>query len=122
MKKYLGIEFRLITLSLLIMIVSIVSILIVAKARTDKMVDQQIQNTNKLILSSLDWAVSPLLEAGDIDSIQRLIENIGASSAVEFLRLYKRDFTILASSNPGEVGLQELNTVVDEIFWLFSKI
>ncbi len=65
---------------------------------------KDIENETSLILLSLKWAVSPLLEKKEISSIQRLIENIGAYGSVKSIRVYDNQYRVISSNRIEEVG------------------
>ena len=69
-----------------------------------------------LLLSSTDWAVSLLLDEGDIKAVQRLLESLGASSQLKDVRLYNPRGWVIAGNNPSEVGKKITEKIVDDVF------
>jgi len=76
---------------------------------------KNVEEETSLILSSLNWALSPLLERGEIDSIQRLLENIGAYGIVKSIRVYNTQNTVIASSIIEEIGKIQREKTVNEV-------
>lgn len=115
MKRYVGIEVMLITLVLLVLATAMGLLFAITKSRIDRITTRYIEESNKQILFSLEWAISPLMEEGETEAIQRLLENIGASRAVKNLRLYDRRGRIAASNDPLEKNVPQNNPLVEEI-------
>ena len=69
-----------------------------------------------LLLSSTDWAVSLLLDEGDIKAVQRLLESLGASPQLKDVRLYNPRGWVIAGNNPSEVGKKITEKIVDDVF------
>ena len=69
-----------------------------------------------LLLSSTDWAVSLLLDEGDMKAVQRLLESLGASPQLKDVRLYNPRGWVIAGSNPSEVGKKITEKIVDDVF------
>ncbi|UUV17206.1 GGDEF domain-containing protein [Fusobacteria bacterium ZRK30] len=67
------------------------------------------------VISGLDWAASGLLENKEINSLQRLTENIGSYSFIEKIRVYDTEDHIISSNNKGEVGEKLREKIVNEI-------
>jgi PAS domain S-box-containing protein len=78
--------------------------------------EASLQSTAGLLLSSLDWAVAPLLSNDDPEAIQRLFENFAGDRSVRMLRLIGREGNILAEAHM--VGQETLPTPfsIEEIF------
>lgn len=67
------------------------------------------------VISGLDWAASGLLENKEINSLQRLTENIGSYSFIEKIRVYNREDKVISSNTKGEVGEELREKIVNEI-------
>ena len=67
------------------------------------------------VISGLDWAASGLLENKEINSLQRLTENIGSYSFIEKIRVYNTEDNIISSNNKREVGKELKERIVNEI-------
>ncbi|MCS5421696.1 MULTISPECIES: GGDEF domain-containing protein [Psychrilyobacter] len=67
------------------------------------------------VISGLDWAASGLLEKKEINSLQRLTENIGSYSFIEKIRIYNTEDKIISSNNKEEVGEEQREKIVNEI-------
>jgi len=65
---------------------------------------KDIEDETSLILLSLKWAISPLLDKEEIGSIQRLIENIGAYGSVKSVRVYDNQYRVVSSNRIEEIG------------------
>ena len=74
--------------------------------RIEELVLERIEEEGSLILQSLDWALSPLLEKGDDETIQRLVENIGAYEVVNNIRIYDQKCIVLFSNALNEKGIK----------------
>lgn len=77
----------------------------------EKHVKDQISST----LFSSDFGISILLDKGDIKSIQRIIEKIGAYSFVRTIRVYDLHDKILSSNNKAEIGKTLKNEHVQKV-------
>lgn len=88
---------------------------VIQKITIDK-VDEELQEMSDMLLSSMDWAIAPLLAKGEIHEIQRLFDNIGAEKYVQRLRLYGPDSMILVSNINEEVGTCQEMSVLDDLF------
>lgn len=66
-------------------------------------------------LSGLDFGISVLLEKDDFNSIQRMVENIGAYSFIDTIRVYDMDDTVLSSNNKAEIDKKLKNEIVDRV-------
>ncbi len=89
--------------------------LIIRAIRYRNMVDHLEQEVS-LLLSSMDWAIAPLLDTGDLGSIQRLLENIGLSNRLRDIRLYGPNGAIIAAGDPAQVGKRIPEENVGEVF------
>ncbi len=66
-------------------------------------------------LSGLDFGISVLLEKKDFKSIQRMIENIGAYSFIETIRVYDLHDRVLSSNNKDEINKKLALAIVDKV-------
>lgn len=82
---------------------------------------EEVQGETELLVSSMNWAVAPLLSAHDMASIQRLVENTGSHPSVKNIRLYDASGTVLASNLPGEVGKAIPERVLDDVLSLHKS-
>ena len=67
------------------------------------------------VILGLDWAASGLLENKEINSLQRLTENIGSYSFIEKIRIYNTKDIIISSNNREEIGKVLREEIVGEI-------
>jgi signal transduction histidine kinase len=111
-----GLTSSFIIIILFIIIFISVSISIILRQQTIKATNNQVNISNKLILSTLDWAISPLLKQNDILSVQRLLENTGSSSAIKNIELFNFNNIVIASSNLANIGVLKENKLVTSIF------
>ncbi len=104
---------------LLICLVVTISIDIISISTITKNIEE---NTSErlisdalLVLHSLDWAFTPLLEKKEMENIQRLVENVGSSDLVKTLKIVSNDQTVMFANADYTVGPEELSAV-NEIF------
>jgi len=80
-----------------------------------KQTNDRITQEAAVILQSLDWAVSPMLENRENGNIQRLLNNVGSFRMIHNLRIDDPSGTILFSENPSEVNSKDTSIHVDPI-------
>jgi len=80
----------LVILLILILLINIVFFTIVSRNIKSEISDRLI-NDAMLVLHSLDWAFSPMIEDKQNVAIQRLIENIGASDLAKEIKIVQLD-------------------------------
>lgn len=66
-------------------------------------------------LSGIDFGISVLLEKEDYNSIQRMVENIGAYSFIETIRVYDLHDRVISSNNKGEINKKLELKIVDKV-------
>lgn len=76
-----------------------------------KQVKEQVLST----LSSLEFEISILLDKGDHNSIQRMVEKIGAYSFIETIRVYDLNDKIISSNDRGEINNKMKTEIVDKV-------
>ncbi len=111
----IGIEVKLIAFVLALLIIAMGTIILTSRQRSEILIADHMAESNRLVLYSLQWIVPQLLDEKRIDTIQRLLENIGSSKAVAELKLYSPGSLIIASGNPLEIGIHEENELLEEI-------
>lgn len=111
-----GIRARLILMIFLTSIVLMGLLSVVIQRITIDKVDEELREMSDMLLSSLDWAIAPLLAKGEIYEVQRLFDNIGAEKYVQRLRLYGPDSMILVSNVNEEVGTCEDISALEDLF------
>jgi signal transduction histidine kinase len=114
-KLFYSIFFQIPFYLLLILAFYVVVTVISTRLAVSKQLENNMEEETFSILSSLEWAVSPLLIDNDMKSIQRMMENIGSYPFVKYLRLYDPQNRIMASSDVFEVGKINNEPVVSEI-------
>jgi response regulator RpfG family c-di-GMP phosphodiesterase len=77
----------------------------------EKQVKEQVLST----LSGLDFGISILLDKGDLNSIQRMVEKIGAYSFIKTIRVYDLDDKILSSNDKGEINKKMKTKIVEKV-------
>lgn len=66
----------------------------------EKQVKDQISST----LLGSDFGISILLDKGDLNSVQRMVEKIGAYSFIKIIRIYDLHDKIISSNDKAEIG------------------
>lgn len=66
--------------------------------------ERRIEERVAALSSTLDWALTPLVDAGDIQGIERLFERIVSTTQVDMLRIYDDNCVIKYSNIPQEIG------------------
>ncbi len=66
--------------------------------------ERRVEDRVAALSSTLDWALTPLVDAEDAQGIERLFERITSTTQVDLLRIYDSECVISYSSLPGEVG------------------
>ena len=69
-----------------------------------------IESTARLLHSSCDWAVAPLLASGKVDDISRLLENFGGDRHILIARVVGPNGGIIAKS-----GMEESKTAIPKL-------
>ncbi|NDI77135.1 HD domain-containing protein [Psychrilyobacter piezotolerans] len=77
----------------------------------EKQVKDQVSST----LSGLDFGISILLDKGDLNSIQRMVEKIGAYSFIKIIRVYDLHNKIISSNDKGEINKKIKIEIVDKV-------
>ncbi|MBI9104853.1 MAG: GHKL domain-containing protein [Spirochaetales bacterium] len=113
--RKIGIEVKLIAFVLVLLIIAMGTVILTSRQRSEILIADQMRESNRLVLSSLQWAIPQFMDEQEIDTIQRLLENIGSSKAVAELKLYSPGSVIIASGNPLEIGIYEKNELLNEI-------
>ena len=83
---------------------------------TENDIEEQVEETSRVILFSLDRAIFPLIKGGNTASLKRILENIGANPMVKSLRIVAPGNMIIASNNPEENGIVIDSEIVRKIF------
>ncbi len=77
--------------------------------------EKQVREQVLSVLSGLDFGISVLLEEKDFKSLQRLVENIGAYSFIETIRIYDLNNSIISSNNKREIDEKIQAQIVDRV-------
>ncbi|MEI6389262.1 MAG: hypothetical protein WCQ50_21865, partial [Spirochaetota bacterium] len=112
----MGVRFLLISIVLATCVIVAVSLGVATRLVFRSLVDARMKSNASLVLSSLDWAVAPLLRNDDPEAIHRLFENLADDRSIRMLRLIGRDRNILAEAHI--VGQETLPTPfsITEVF------
>ena len=115
MMKKIGIEIKLITFISLLLFISMGTLIITSRQRLEILVKDQMNELNRLVLTSLQNTIPYLLEENELSDIQRLIENTGASKAIAELKVFSPESVILSSSSHAELNRPVENDLVRRI-------
>ncbi|MBM3495382.1 MAG: HAMP domain-containing protein, partial [Armatimonadetes bacterium] len=96
-------------------VVTVLLVVVLAGLIWDRL-ESDVEDNALLLLSTLDWAVAPLLAVDDMASVQRLVESTGSDRSVRNLRVYDRSGTVLASNLLGEIGKPILEPALGDVF------
>jgi len=96
----------LVILLVLIILTNIVFFTIVSRNIKSEISDRLI-NDAMLVLHSLDWAFSPMIEEKQNVAIQRLIENIGASDLAKEIKIVQLDNTVVYTNSKFDLNDDE---------------
>ena len=108
---FLRIILILLILIVLVNVISLTAIIRNIEKRTsDRLVDDAL-----LVLHSLDWAFTPLLEKNENQNIQRLVENVGSSEMIKTLKIVSSSNEVLYTNSDFDL-VEEEKKVVHEIF------
>ena len=77
--------------------------------------EKQVREQVLSVVSGLDFGISVLLEKEDFNSIQRMIENIGAYSFIETIRIYDLNNSILSSNVREEIDKKIEMKIVNRV-------
>lgn len=77
--------------------------------------EKQVREQVLSVVSGLDFGISVLLEKKDLNSIQRMVENIGAYSFIETIRVYDLNNLILSSNDKREINKKMEIKIVDRV-------
>jgi PAS domain S-box-containing protein len=93
----------LIQMALTTAVITLISMGLITRYAESVLTDS-VKTKASFISYSLEKAISPLIENGDIGSVQRLIENSASFPFIKKLQLIDTQFTIVASNNLFEVN------------------
>jgi len=82
---------------------------------TNLQLKKTVEEESSLIITTLNWAIAPLLARGEIASIQRLLENTGSYDIVSSIRIYDTKNRVIASSRIEEIGKTKIEKIVNEV-------
>ncbi|MEI8095942.1 MAG: ATP-binding protein [Spirochaetales bacterium] len=105
-----GVRFLVVVMILSTCLVLITLLSLTTRGIFENEARSEMKSTSQLLLSSLDWAVAPLLKSGDLSAIQRLLENFADDRSVGTVRLVDHAGLVLAGSRQlgGESKLPDM--------------
>ena len=115
-RLFIPLFFKITTIFIFIIVLTLIAQIYITTFFSQRRIESEVEDQAMLLLSSLEWAVAPLIENNNYNAVQRLIENIGSYKSVKLLRVYTADFTVTASNNPFERGKIIEERVVADIF------
>lgn len=77
---------------------------------------EEIREEVFIILETMDWAIRPLLLAGNDEEIQRMVSNVADYPIIDRIRLYNSESIVLYSNEVSEIGQLIKNPCVSGIF------
>ncbi len=101
-------------LLILIVLVNVISLTAIIR-NIEKRTSERLVDDALLVLHSLDWAFTPLLEKNENENIQRLVENVGSSELIKTLKIVNNNNEVLYS-NLDFILEDEESEIVYEIF------
>ncbi len=96
----------LVILLILILLINILSFTFISRNIKNEISDRLL-NDAMLVLHSLDWAFSPMIEDKQNMEIQRLIENIGASDLAKEIKIVQLDNTVAFTNSKFDLNEDE---------------
>lgn len=103
-------------LIIVLMIFLIISVFTIVSYRNSiNSAEQQMEREARLLLSSLDWAISPLIEENKISIITRLLENISASRAIQKIDLIDKEKSVVTSTQHNYSESHLISSIIDDI-------
>ncbi|MBT4287433.1 MAG: PAS domain S-box protein [Deltaproteobacteria bacterium] len=105
----------LVRMALATAVITLISMGLITRYAESVLTDS-IKTKASFISYSLEKAISPLIEKGNIDSVQRLIENAASFPFIKKLQLIDTHFSIVASNNLFEVNELLQNEALQDIF------
>lgn len=110
-----SIWFKIILNIIIILLILVLTISATFILQSIKRINNEVEEHYTQLISVLDWAVSPLLSINDIDSVQRLIENVGVEEHISELIIIDSNYEVLASNILFDIGtikeIEELNNL-----------
>jgi signal transduction histidine kinase len=110
----LGLRFTLLLIAGTVMVSVLVGVALAAM--TERRLQSEIRSNAQILVSSLDWALAPLLAEDDLASVQRLCENIGSAPSLRAVRVCRADGSIAASSVLEEIGTTWGSPLLAQVF------
>jgi len=110
-----GIRFLVFSLVLVTCVVLIMILSFATRTVFHNQALAMVVSNSRFLLSSLDWAVSPLLARGDTEDIQRLLENFGGEPYIKDLRLLDPHGNIISEIGSG-MAADAADLRLDDIF------
>ena len=81
----------------------------------NRQIEENLRQQALLIISSLNWAITPLLNIDDFDSIQKILQNAGQYRFINKIRLYSPLYKVIASTEANDRNQTVLETPVSSI-------
>ncbi len=108
------------------MLITLVTALILAGYlmfnNSKEVINEEIHEELYVIINSMQWAMSPLIEAEDSNAIMNLVNEIGSYELIESVKIIGHDYHVIYSDVPKEHGQIYMNQTVHEIFSTNAEI
>lgn len=115
-----SLRFRFIILLILLGPISVAILVPFFHYNINRLVARQVKEETRLLASSIDWAIAPLLRDGNIPDVQRLTENIGSDRQIEEVTVFHYDGFPVASNRFDQLN-REGSGLPPEVKRIFSE-
>ncbi|MBN2626413.1 MAG: hypothetical protein JXA95_07085 [Spirochaetales bacterium] len=103
---------------ILILLISVSTVLFISKRQVRILTDQETEFLRNQLMNSIDWAISPLLDEDDLESVQKLLGEIAQLPSIDELLVTDGNGKIRISSRPSSIGRQcalaPVQDIIDE--------
>lgn len=114
-KSFIKLYFKIATGIIIAVIVNIIFTFSLTENLFRNYFEKQVKDQISSTLFSSDFGISILLDKGDLNSVQRMVEKIGAYSFIKIIRVYDLYDNVLSSNNKTEIGKTLKNEHVKKV-------
>lgn len=91
-------------------------VMLYTKQYTEELIADKLEEESAIILQSLDWTLSNMLERNSSVEAQRIIDNISAYELIKTIHVYDANCSVLFSNNFDDENILLMNSSIKGIF------